>query len=1007
MEYQFNKGSEWRKWDLHIHTPYSICQNYGGEQQWDKFIDALERLPSDVKVIGINDYYFIDGFEKVMDYKHKGRLANIEKIFPVIEFRVDTFGSGNENKLQKINLHVIFDINDSNYKEEIQLIRREFIEQIHITKLDKHRTKILSIENLTTEGGNDLKQGFSDLIPSTEEVLELLGTSQWKNKVILLLGYKEWSNLDKNNQLKPFKENLYGRVSAFFTSNSQTLSKSQEWLDEYGEKPLLHSEDIHGFDVIDTANKNEDGDYIESQKYQCNTWIKADPTFEGLKQILIEKDRIFIGDEPNLLKRVRENKTKFIRSLTINKKRGVNLDDLWFQDFHIDLNSSLVAIIGNKGGGKSAIADIISLCGNTYQDVNNFSFLTSSKFRKIKPSNLSEKFEAILTWENNSIFNKNLNENPQRNEPELVKYIPQNFLEKLCANVDKDEFEKEIKKIIFAHTPEEERLDKTTLDDLINYKSSLINDEIDKIKIDISNSNKTIIELENKLNTHYKTSIENELTKKKAELEAHNSIKPVSPQIDEKIVVNTEKTTQIEKLREAIKANEDLILNLKTELTILNIKVEELNRAYRGLSDLQSYLESYKDEKKEPYSILLKYEVNSENIFTYKIDLQNLIQIISKTKERIVEISDLLNSEKVESKPNIVAKQKEELELILEELGKPEKEKQKYLSSLKEWEEKQKEITGDKTTSQSLKYFEQELILINDELPLKLQAQKGIRLDLVKQLFSRKSELLAIRKSLFAPITKHIDNYVELRKRYDIKFDATLEFKSFIDNFLSKINQGRTGSFYGKEDGNRMLNNIVDQSNIETKEGFILFTEKIIDSLMFDIRNGKHDPNDINNQLRDGITLLDMYDYIFNFDYLQPTYSLNLGNKKLEELSPGERGALLLVFYLVLDKDDIPLIIDQPEENLDNESVYHILVHFIKTVKNQRQIIIVTHNPNLAVVCDADQIIHMRIDKKNKNSVDYVSGSIENPIIKESIITILEGTLPAFSNRKLKYDIKE
>ena len=101
--------------------------------------------------------------------------------------------------------------------------------------------------------------------------------------------------------------------------------------------------------------------------------------------------------------------------------------------------------------------------------------------------------------------------------------------------------------------------------------------------------------------------------------------------------------------------------------------------------------------------------------------------------------------------------------------------------------------------------------------------------------------------------------------------------------------------------------------------------------------------------------------------------------------------------------DDKPLIIDQPEENLDNESVYDYLVTFIKKAKTKRQIIIVTHNPNLAVVCDADQIIKMDIDKKNKNTVSFVSGAIENPQINKSIIDILEGTYPAFHNRGSKY----
>ena len=75
----------------------------------------------------------------------------------------------------------------------------------------------------------------------------------------------------------------------------------------------------------------------------------------------------------------------------------------------------------------------------------------------------------------------------------------------------------------------------------------------------------------------------------------------------------------------------------------------------------------------------------------------------------------------------------------------------------------------------------------------------------------------------------------------------------------------------------------------------------------------------------------------------------------MKELSPGERGMVLLVFYLALSKDNIPLITDQPEDNLDNQSVYKKLVPCINEAKNNRQVIIVTHNPNIAVACDAEQ----------------------------------------------------
>jgi predicted ATPase len=150
-------------------------------------------------------------------------------------------------------------------------------------------------------------------------------------------------------------------------------------------------------------------------------------------------------------------------------------------------------------------------------------------------------------------------------------------------------------------------------------------------------------------------------------------------------------------------------------------------------------------------------------------------------------------------------------------------------------------------------------------------------------------------------------------------------------------------------------------------------------------------------------TPLELYDYVFGLNYLKPRYALRMGDKELHQLSPGERGTLLLVFYLLVDKDDIPLVIDQPEENLDNQTVYDLLVPCVKEAKQRRQIFIVTHNPNLAVVCDAEQIIWADLDKKNNYVMRYVSGAIESQILNRASVDILEGTMPAFDNRDSKY----
>jgi len=96
-------------------------------------------------------------------------------------------------------------------------------------------------------------------------------------------------------------------------------------------------------------------------------------------------------------------------------------------------------------------------------------------------------------------------------------------------------------------------------------------------------------------------------------------------------------------------------------------------------------------------------------------------------------------------------------------------------------------------------------------------------------------------------------------------------------------------------------------------------------------------------------------------------------------------------------------VIDQPEENLDNQTVYELLVPCMKEAKQRRQILIVTHNPNLAVVCDAEQVICADLDKKSNYRMHYLFGAIENPVINKAVVDILEGTRPAFDKRDDTY----
>ena len=139
-------------------------------------------------------------------------------------------------------------------------------------------------------------------------------------------------------------------------------------------------------------------------------------------------------------------------------------------------------------------------------------------------------------------------------------------------------------------------------------------------------------------------------------------------------------------------------------------------------------------------------------------------------------------------------------------------------------------------------------------------------------------------------------------------------------------------------------------------------------------------------------------------------------------MSPGKRGLVLLNLILHLSNSSHPILIDQPEDNLDNRTIYDQLNEFIRLKKVKRQIIMVTHNANLVVAADSECVIvanqsgqQANIDNE-KFKFEYCSGSLEcsfednnelgtlkNKGIRQHVCEILEGGVSAFKEREMKY----
>jgi hypothetical protein len=143
--------------------------------------------------------------------------------------------------------------------------------------------------------------------------------------------------------------------------------------------------------------------------------------------------------------------------------------------------------------------------------------------------------------------------------------------------------------------------------------------------------------------------------------------------------------------------------------------------------------------------------------------------------------------------------------------------------------------------------------------------------------------------------------------------------------------------------------------------------------------------------------------WLYSTDHISIEYGINYDGVDIRKLSPGTRGVVLLLLYLALDDaDDRPLIIDQPEENLDPKSVYDELVPLFQASKRKRQVVIVTHNANLVINADADQIIVAEVGTQTAPGlppITYRSGGLEEAPIRRIVCDILEGGEAAFKDR--------
>lgn len=370
------KGSIWRKWDLHLHTPKTkLSNNFVSEEKdeteiWKEYCKIIEE--SDVSVFGITDYFccenyfeFLDTFERYYPDSKKVFFLNIEFRLPVA---VNKQG-------EEINIHILFD--NKLPKNKID----EFLLNLKTNDTDGNGVHI-KCKNLTSDK-------FVSATISIEEInrglKEVFGTS----KPYLIIAAANNAGLRPTNSPRKLAitDEIDKNCDAFFGGIQNvdyylSTDRYEEPIKISKPKPVLSGCDAHSFNDLKLKLGKKLFDDKDNSIIICdNTWIKADLTFEGLKQVLYEpKHRIIIQENNprSSTRKIESIKFNFPNNIKIQRNDSSDVQEFCLKNItnKLDFSNYFTCLVGGRGTGKSTIINLLAEKLNEKSDFFSNNFLT-------------------------------------------------------------------------------------------------------------------------------------------------------------------------------------------------------------------------------------------------------------------------------------------------------------------------------------------------------------------------------------------------------------------------------------------------------------------------------------------------------------------------------------------------------------------------------------------------------------------------------------------------------
>lgn len=922
-----SRGSEWRKWDLHVHTKNTNKNDQFTSVDFEAFCKFFFKraIENDIEVIGVTDYFCIDNYKKVIEYQDKiqsntsfsdEEKAKIQNIFilPNVELRMLPVTDAG----RLINIHCLFNPNylahiDNDFFNSLKHTSHSqdfLMNYVGLINLGKQVDKTITDDNIA------YKKGIENFVVSHSDFKRVLSSNDnLRNNVIIVVsnsnkdgnsGLQKHFDLFENGaagSLDDIRQTIYHLSDCIFSSNDSDiqyfLGKKKD--DTNGVirkcgslKPCIHGSDAHTEEKLFSPDKNR----------FC--WIKANPTFEGLRQILFEPEE-----------RVKIQETKPEEKSGYQVIDSVILNETHFWNETIHFNENLNAIIGGRSTGKSTLLKAIA--NKIDKKINS-----EDEFVKNHLSGVAVKWK-----DGEETASRDIDFFPQSYMYEIAK--DQRKTNKLIQDIIRNRTENEI---LEEFKSQNENLKKAIAKGIL---------EIFQTQSDIENLQEQLKEKGDK------KGVENEIERLKSKI---NDLSKNSMTSEEELRLYRELLQEISDCERLIsQADNDLKLFERMKVTT------PINNSYpteNGFDKL-SFLLNVDELSRHFENLTIKTEKEWQEI------VENFVISTNSGKTQ--------NTSRIEN-----IKQNSTFIKVT-----------RYYNDNKELNDVQLKLKEENRKLQEISQLEKQ---ISNLITQKNTAQESI----VENHLSYKTKTDAIVSSLSIEFD-------------GVKITLKMNFqKESLKNYIeSRLNQRGT-------ERQSFIDTFINQYESKTSEQCNIFLSKAL-TKEIDYKSYNTNQNVVNE--------------LYTTNWFDFSYELSYQNDTFSEMSEGKQAFVILKLLLDFSTKKCPILIDQPEDSLDNRAIYNELVQYLKTKKKERQIILVTHNPNVVVSADAENVIVANQSGNNCLNIDnikfqYINGALEDTSptdknatiildsqgIREHVCEILEGGQEAFEKREKKYGFK-